>query len=588
MRLAEWIDSARRARTWVQRGLFAIALLIAAAASSDRVVAQTSGVSAGDGKRVALVIGNAAYQHTTPLTNPANDARDMAAALKDVGFQVIDGIDLDKRGLDQKVREFARALAGADSGLFFYAGHGLQVSGQNYLVPVDARLESERDLDFEAVKIDFILRQMEIDRENKTNIVFLDACRDNPLSRNLARSMGTRSAALGRGLAQVQTGVGTFLSFSTQPGNVALDGAGRNSPFTAALAKHIRTPGKNLNGLMIEVRKDVLAATQGKQVPWDHSALTGDFFFAGGPTGGAAAGASTPASGAAEVAALQERMRSLEEELKKRNSPTANADAIKIAELRARAASLVDLTKQLQSRLMNARAAEGRAADATEKARLQRESMNIQMEWSRRSLDLKKLRDELAVVEGQSGVAQTAAVPVALPGPKDGEATFVLRTATAFEGGSRIGTASKLANHTLCVDQCRKTGGCVGLQHNDQTQECQMYSTIGRRVEAANWRSGMRSDQVEATATPAAVAPATTATKGDYNIRDGSMLNGSELANARVATFDECLSRCDATQGCVGFQHEANSAVCLMFSRVTFRTGAANWRAGVKSSAAVK
>ncbi len=563
------------------RWVFAVAVGLAACACAVLGSAEAQPSGAAEAKRVALVIGNSAYQHTTALANPANDAGDMAAALREVGFQVIDGTDLDKRGLDQKVREFARALAGADSGLFFYAGHGLQVSGQNYLVPIDARLESERDLDFEAVKIDFILRQMEIDREQKTNIVFLDACRDNPLSRNLARSMGTRSAALGRGLAQVQTGVGTFISFSTQPGNVALDGAGRNSPFTTALVKHIRTPGKNLNGLMIEVRKDVLAATQGRQVPWDHSALTGDFYFAGGMPGGAVA-ASTPATGAAEVAALQERMRTLEEELKRRNSPSANADTIKIAELRARAASLVDLTKQLQSRLLNARMQEGRAADAAEKARLQREAMNIQMEWTRRSLDLKKLREELAAVEGKSGIVETAALPM----PKEGEATFVLRTRSEFSGGVRIGAANKLANHTLCVDQCRKTDGCVGLQHNDQTQECVLYSEIGRRVEATNWRSGLRSDQVEATAAPAAVTPP--ATKGDYNIRDGSMLNGSELANARVATFDECLARCDATQGCVAFQHEANSSVCLMFSRVTFRTAAANWRAGVKSSAGLK
>ncbi len=196
---------------------------------ADRAAAAAARIAVpapAEGRRVALVVGNSAYAHTTPLANPANDARDMAAALREVGFQVIDGFDLDKRGLDLKVRDFARALAGADTALFFYAGHGLQVSGQNYLVPVDARLESERDLDFEAVKVDFLLRQMEIDRESKTNIVFLDACRDNPLSRNLARSMGTRSAALGRGLAQVQTGVGTFISYSTQPGNVALDGAG--------------------------------------------------------------------------------------------------------------------------------------------------------------------------------------------------------------------------------------------------------------------------------------------------------------------------------------------------------------------------
>ena len=218
-------------------------------------------------KRVALVIGNAAYTTANPLANPTNDAGDISASLKQLGFEVVLGLDLDKSAFDAKVREFARALDGADTGLLFYAGHGLQVAGQNYLVPVDAKLESERDLDFEAVRLDFILKQMELGREDKTNIVFLDACRDNPLARNLARSMGTRSASIGKGLAQVQTGVGTFISYSTQPGNVAVDGKGRNSPFTAALAKHVTAQGRNLTAIMIDVRKDVISSTGGQQVP---------------------------------------------------------------------------------------------------------------------------------------------------------------------------------------------------------------------------------------------------------------------------------------------------------------------------------
>ena len=188
-------------------------------------------------KRVALVVGNSAYVEAPALPNPINDASDMAAALQKVGFEVILGLDLGKVAFDGKVRDYARALEKADVAVFFYAGHGLQVGGRNYLVPVDARLKSERDLDFDAVSLDFVLKQVELDREGKTSIVFLDACRDNPLSRNLARSMGTRSASVGQGLAQVQTGVGTFIAYSTQPGNVAVDGAGRNSPFTAALSK---------------------------------------------------------------------------------------------------------------------------------------------------------------------------------------------------------------------------------------------------------------------------------------------------------------------------------------------------------------
>src|SRR5215831_15874426 len=274
-------------------------------------------------KRVALVIGNSAYQHAVALANPVNDATAMGAALKQVGFAVLLGLDLDKRTFDGKIHEFAQVLNDADTALFFYAGHGLQVAGRNHLVPIDAQLNSERDLDFEAVSLDFVLKQMELEREGKTNIVFLDACRDNPLARNLARSMGTRSAAIGQGLAQVQTGVGTFIAYSTQPGNVALDGEGHNSPFTEALARGLRLPDRNLTAVMIEVRKEVLAATGGKQVPWDHSALTGDFYFHL-----AAAPGSLPRPDADSV---QRRLHELEEELKKKSDPQQTANVVALA-----------------------------------------------------------------------------------------------------------------------------------------------------------------------------------------------------------------------------------------------------------------
>lgn len=228
-------------------------------------------------KRVALVIGNAAYRNAGELKNSRNDAADMAASLKGLGFKVIEGHDLDKAGMDRIVRDFSDALVGADVGLFFYAGHGLQVAGSNYLVPIDAKLTSPAGLDFEMLRLDIVQRQME--REAKTNVLFLDACRDNPLGRNLARAMGTRSADIGRGLANAESGVGTLISFATQPGNVALDGVGRNSPFTAALLKHIAVAGQDLSGILISVRNDVRAATAGKQVPWENSALTGRFYF---------------------------------------------------------------------------------------------------------------------------------------------------------------------------------------------------------------------------------------------------------------------------------------------------------------------
>jgi uncharacterized caspase-like protein len=232
-------------------------------------------------KRVALVIGNSAYVHAPPLPNPRNDAADVAKALKSFGFKVIEAFDLDKAGMDRTILEFARALGGADAGLFFYAGHGLQVGAQNYLVPIDAKLTETSGLDFETVRLDLVQRTME--RETQSSILFLDACRNNPLARNLARAMGTRSVTIGRGLASVEAGVVTLVSFSTQPGNVAEDGTGRNSPFAGALLKQLSQQTSktrdDLSTLLIGVRNDVITTTKRAQVPWEHSALTAKFYF---------------------------------------------------------------------------------------------------------------------------------------------------------------------------------------------------------------------------------------------------------------------------------------------------------------------
>jgi hypothetical protein len=354
-------------------------------------------------KRVALVVGNSAYVQAAPLPNPVNDAGDMAKALTEVGFEVILGLDLKKPEFDAKVREFARALEKADVALFFYAGHGLQASGKNYLVPVDAALRVERDLDFEAVSVDFVLKQVELEREGKTNVVFLDACRDNPLARNWARSMGTRSTAVGQGLAQVQTGVGTFIAYSTQPGNVALDGQGRNSPFTAALTKGLKDPGRNLTSVMIEVRKDVLAATEGKQVPWDHSALTGEFYFQ------LAAAPGTLPKSASTDADVQKRLRELEEELKKKSSPQQTADMVALAQARERLRQSEEANKQDQKRIFDIQYSNSRSSAPKSGGDLAMEIGGIQMQMARRGQEMKSLREQIAKLEADLGI--TGALP---------------------------------------------------------------------------------------------------------------------------------------------------------------------------------
>lgn len=352
-------------------------------------------------KRVALVVGNSGYVHAAPLPNPVNDAGDMAKALTEVGFEVILGLDLAKPAFDAKVREFARALQKADAAVFFYAGHGLQASGKNYLVPVDASLQTERDLDFEAIAADFVLKQMELEREGKINMVFLDACRDNPLARNLARSMGTRSASVGQGLAQVKGGVGTFIAYSTQPDNVAADGEGRNSPFTAALVKGVKAPDRNLTSVMIDVRKEVIAVTGGRQVPWELSALTGEFYFQ------LAAAPGTLPKTASPDADVQKRLRELEEELKKKSSPQQTADMVALAQARERLRQSEEANKQDQKRIFDIQYSNSRSSAPKSGGELAMEIGGIQMQMARRGQEMKSLREQITKLEADLGITGT-------------------------------------------------------------------------------------------------------------------------------------------------------------------------------------
>ncbi|MFN3350483.1 caspase family protein [Pseudorhodoplanes sp.] len=239
-------------------------------------------------ERVALVIGNGNYVNAGALANPANDAQAVAAALRDVGFDVSLGRDLGRNAMEQMLRDFLRKADRAKVALLYFAGHGMQVDGRNYLVPVDAKIETPADLGFATVELDRILANLE--DPARATIVILDACRDNPLSRSFAAR--SRSASVGTGLAAYSTlGTGTLIAFATAPGKVALDGAGRNSPFTESLVKHLRTPGLEVRAMLTRVRADVMAATRNAQLPWDNSSLMGDVFLAGPPQAGPAAAA---------------------------------------------------------------------------------------------------------------------------------------------------------------------------------------------------------------------------------------------------------------------------------------------------------
>lgn len=244
------------------------------AALGALLLAVFSGPAAAE-KRIALVVGNAAYQNITRLDNPRNDAKLMAETLSSLGFVLIGGraqLDLDKSALDTAVQNFGRQIQGADVALFYYAGHGVQVSGANYLVPVSANPTREADVDFQMVDVNLVLRQMQ-GSGTRLNMVILDACRNNPFG---ARGLRTADG----GLAQMRAPEGTLISYATQPGSVAQDGNDGHSPYTKALASTIRLAGLDIFQTFNQVGLAVKRQTGGSQQPWvSSSPIDGTFYF---------------------------------------------------------------------------------------------------------------------------------------------------------------------------------------------------------------------------------------------------------------------------------------------------------------------
>ena len=250
-------------------------------------------------KRVALVVGISRYQYIPPLDNPKNDARLMAETLRGLGFDLVGNgaqFDLDKPGFDRVVQTFGQQLVGANVALFYYAGHGLQVRGSNWLVPATANPTRETDVDFQMVDAGLVLRQME-GAGTKLNVMILDACRNNPFG-------GRGLRATSGGLAQMQAPEGTLISYATQPGNVAQDGAGGNSPFAKALSESMRRPGVDVFRMFNDVGLQVKRITGGAQQPWvSNSPIDGDFYFAGSGSAAPATAATSPSTTAAAPSA---------------------------------------------------------------------------------------------------------------------------------------------------------------------------------------------------------------------------------------------------------------------------------------------
>jgi hypothetical protein len=246
-----------------------LAALTGSAAAPEAPAATLTADAAGE-RRVALVVGNAAYGRA-PLRNAVNDARDIARALSETGFDVIRVENATLEALGRALEQFSSRLAASHGvGLFFYAGHGVQVDGENFLVPVDADLRTEKDVQYRALNVGLVLARIEQAR-NRLNLIVLDACRDNPFARS---SRGGK-----RGLASIDAPKGTLIAYSTAPGRTADDGEGRNGLYTRHLLREMRVPGLRIEDVFKRVRASVATESRDQQVPWESSSLTGDFYF---------------------------------------------------------------------------------------------------------------------------------------------------------------------------------------------------------------------------------------------------------------------------------------------------------------------
>ncbi len=282
-------------------------------------------------RRVALVIGNGAYKHAPPLPNPANDARLMAEALRAIGFELVGGRALTDVGtkaeLDQAVRRFGEMIRGGGVGVFFYAGHGVQVDGKNYLIPVNADVGSRAQIKYELVDADYVLDEMN-ESSTKVNLVILDACRNNPFA-------GRGLRAVSPGLATVLAPKGTLIAYSTAPGKTAADGTGKNSPFSESLARQLRTPGQRIEDVFINVGVEVEQATGGAQSPWQSNSLRGIFCLSG--TCGQASAVATPAAKPLDLKAEKQRVAEEAARLKGEQEELAQFQALQAEKARLEA-----------------------------------------------------------------------------------------------------------------------------------------------------------------------------------------------------------------------------------------------------------
>jgi uncharacterized caspase-like protein len=424
-------------------------------------------------KRVALVLGNSAYQNVAQLTNPVNDSARMAATLKDAGFDVVDSRrDLPAAETRRALRDFADRARDADIAVVYYAGHGIEVDGANYLIPVDARLERDTDVYDEALSLERVL--VAIEPAKKLRLVILDACRDNPFSRTMKRTVASR--AIGQGLAKVEpTSPNVLIAYSAKAGSTAADGDGKNSPFTTALAHHIATPGLDVRRAFGFVRDEVLKTTGNKQEPFVYGSLGGEdvpLVPAPAKPAPAAAAATAPA-----LSAQAEARRDYELALQVGNRSALNAFLAQYPD--GFYASLAKL------QLEKIAAEEARVA-ATEKARLaEQERARLAAEGAQRSQQAKAEADAKAaeqarvaaekakqVVQDQAAAAEQKRVAVETAAPDKGKGVNL----AALDAGPPPAEITKSVQAEL-----RRVGCLTGAADGDWNTASQRSLTLFNR-----------------------------------------------------------------------------------------------------------
>jgi uncharacterized caspase-like protein len=377
-------------------------------------------------KRVALVLGNSAYQNVAPLANPVNDSAKIASTLKDAGFDVVDSRrDLPAAETRRALRDFADRARDADIAVVYYAGHGIEVDGGNYLIPVDARLERDTDIYDEGLSLDRIL--IAIEPAKKLRLVILDACRDNPFARTMKRTLASR--AIGQGLAKVEpTSPNVLIAYSAKAGSTAADGDGKNSPFTAALSNHLTKPGLDVRRAFGFVRDEVLKTTNNRQEPFVYGSLGGEDVPLVPAPRPAPAAAAAPAPA---VSAQAETRRDYELALQIGNKSALNAflaqypdgfyaslaklqlDKIAAEEARVAATEKARVAEQERARL----AAEG--AQKSQQAKAEAEAKAAEQARIAAEKAKQWAQDQAAAAEQKRVVTESAADKVAAPAPAD-------------------------------------------------------------------------------------------------------------------------------------------------------------------------